>query len=72
MKIGVVGLGKMGANIALNLLDQGVEVVGYDIDNNSRMLASKQGISVVSSIQSLVSELPKRKDMVDGSKRESD
>ena len=61
MKIGVVGLGKMGANIALNLLDQGVEVVGYDIDNNSRMLASKQGISVVSSIQSLVSELPKRK-----------
>ena len=61
MKIGVVGLGKMGANIALNLLDQGVEVVGYDIDNNSRMLASKQGIPVVSSIQSLVSELPKRK-----------
>ncbi|WP_106495896.1 phosphogluconate dehydrogenase (NAD(+)-dependent, decarboxylating) [Lentibacillus sp. Marseille-P4043] len=30
MKLGMVGLGKMGLNLALNLADHGHEVVGYD------------------------------------------
>lgn len=33
VKVGVVGLGTMGGNIALNLIDQGYEVYGYDLDS---------------------------------------
>ena len=32
MQVGIVGLGKMGLNLALNLADQKYDVVGYDVD----------------------------------------
>ncbi|MGC9047422.1 MAG: NAD(P)-binding domain-containing protein [Caldisphaera sp.] len=35
MKIAVIGLGRMGRGIALNLLRKGYEVSGFDIDENS-------------------------------------
>ncbi|MFP4175086.1 MAG: phosphogluconate dehydrogenase (NAD(+)-dependent, decarboxylating) [Halobacteriales archaeon] len=31
-EVGVVGLGKMGSNVAKNLVGQGYDVVGYDVD----------------------------------------
>ena len=31
LKVGVIGLGPMGGNIAGNLLKKGFDVVGYDI-----------------------------------------
>ena len=30
MEIGIIGLGKMGLNLALNLTDHGHKVIGYD------------------------------------------
>ena len=36
MKIRLMGLGKMGANLALNLNDHGHEVVGYDLSLEAR------------------------------------
>ena len=30
MRIGLIGLGKMGYNLALNLQSKAIEVVGYD------------------------------------------
>ncbi|MGE5222597.1 MAG: NAD(P)-binding domain-containing protein [Omnitrophica WOR_2 bacterium] len=33
-KIGVVGLGVMGHNLALNMERNGFPVAGYDLDNN--------------------------------------
>lgn len=36
MKIGMVGLGKMGANMASRLRDHDIEVVGYDIASEDR------------------------------------
>ena len=61
MKIGVVGLGKMGSNIAHNLLDNHVEVVGYDINDEIRKSVADQGIDVAHSLDALFQSLPERK-----------
>ena len=34
MKVGIIGLGKMGFNLACNMLEKNIEVIGYDIDFN--------------------------------------
>jgi 6-phosphogluconate dehydrogenase len=34
-EVGVVGLGKMGSNVAKNLVGQGYRVVGYDVDDDA-------------------------------------
>ena len=57
MKIGVVGLGKMGANIALNLMDHGHEVVGFDASDVAREKAGQEGITAVASMAELVGSL---------------
>lgn len=61
MKIGVVGLGKMGSNIAHNLLDNHVEAVGYDINDEVRKSVADQGIDVAHSLDALFQSLPERK-----------
>ena len=50
MKIGVVGLGKMGANVALNLMDHGHEAVGFDASAEAREKAAREGITAVASM----------------------
>jgi 6-phosphogluconate dehydrogenase len=39
-EVGVVGLGKMGSNVAENLVGQGYRVVGYDVDAEARQEAA--------------------------------
>ena len=34
MNVGIIGLGKMGFNLACNMLEKNIEVKGYDIDLN--------------------------------------
>ncbi len=34
MKIGIIGLGKMGFNLACNMLEKNINVIGYDIDSS--------------------------------------
>jgi len=46
MKIGVVGLGKMGLNLALNMKTKGYEVIGYDISEDVLYYAINNGIEV--------------------------
>ncbi len=53
MQIGVIGLGKMGLNLALNLADHGHEVVGYD----SHAEIEESGFMTVSSIKALIDKL---------------
>ena len=36
-KIGIIGLGLVGAAISYRLIDSGFDVVGYDINNKSRI-----------------------------------
>ncbi|UOQ95393.1 decarboxylating 6-phosphogluconate dehydrogenase [Halobacillus shinanisalinarum] len=58
MKVGMVGLGKMGLNLTLNLLDHGHEVVGYDTDLTVQEKISYEQFSYQDSLAKLVSELP--------------
>ena len=53
MQIGVIGLGKMGLNLALNLNDHGHEVFGYD----SYAAVEESGFTKTSSIEELISKL---------------
>ncbi|WP_404452264.1 decarboxylating 6-phosphogluconate dehydrogenase [Virgibacillus necropolis] len=55
MKIGIIGLGKMGLNLALNLIDHDHEIVGHD--NNSVNVDNKK-LQIKTSIADLVQELP--------------
>ncbi|MDQ0429293.1 6-phosphogluconate dehydrogenase [Planomicrobium stackebrandtii] len=53
MEIGIIGLGKMGLNLALNLVDHNHKVVGYD----SHATIEESDFSQVSSIEEMVKEL---------------
>ena len=57
MKIGLVGLGKMGHNLALNLNDNGHEVIGFDLSEESRTSAEKNGITTATSFSEQISRL---------------
>lgn len=58
MEIGVVGLGKMGLNIALNLIDHGHRAVGYDACADALAQAQNSGVEAAESMEELVSSLP--------------
>ena len=53
MKIKLIGLGKMGLNIALNLKDHNYEVIGYSKTKATRDIANEKGIQTVNNIESL-------------------
>lgn len=53
MQIGIIGLGKMGLNLAHNLVDHGHEVIGYD----SHAAIEESGFKITSSIKELVGEM---------------
>ena len=57
MKIGFVGLGKMGRNMVENLLDHGHEVVVYDLSREAVTVAVQKGASPADSFEDLVSRL---------------
>ncbi|HWO96179.1 MAG TPA: decarboxylating 6-phosphogluconate dehydrogenase [Bacillus sp. (in: firmicutes)] len=59
MKLGMIGLGKMGANLVLNLLDHQHSVVAYDVNPEAVQQSAEKGASPASSIQDLVSQLEK-------------
>ena len=51
MKIGIIGLGKMGLNLALNAKEHDFEVVGFDVSTESVEKAKKSGLNVSNSIE---------------------
>lgn len=57
MNIGVVGLGKMGFNLSLNLLDHSHEVIVYDINQEAVENLSKHGAVGAATISELVDRL---------------
>ncbi|WP_099159269.1 phosphogluconate dehydrogenase (NAD(+)-dependent, decarboxylating) [Virgibacillus ndiopensis] len=59
MRIGMVGLGKMGLNLALNLMDHDHEVVGYDNNLATAESVSNNNFTFSNSIEDLVKSLPK-------------
>ncbi|MBX3161842.1 MAG: decarboxylating 6-phosphogluconate dehydrogenase [Deltaproteobacteria bacterium] len=57
MKIGMIGLGRMGANMAARLLDAGHEVVGLDRHPEERTELAKDGAYLVTSYDELIAKL---------------
>jgi 6-phosphogluconate dehydrogenase len=57
MKIGLIGLGKMGFNLALNLKRNGHNVIGYDVNPTPLQAISIEGIAVTNSLEELISAL---------------
>ena len=57
MELGMVGLGRMGGNMALRISKGGHNVVGYDPNQQVVQDYVKQGISGASSLEDLVSKL---------------
>ncbi|HUC36414.1 MAG TPA: decarboxylating 6-phosphogluconate dehydrogenase [Acidimicrobiales bacterium] len=57
MKIGMVGLGKMGANMTHRLLEKGHEVVAFDLSAEARTSVASKGALTASSLEELVSKL---------------
>ncbi len=60
-EIAIIGLGKMGLNLALNLKDKGILVYGYTKGEDGRLQAEKEGIKVAKSIDDLMSFFEDRK-----------
>jgi 6-phosphogluconate dehydrogenase len=59
MDIAMIGLGKMGANMAQRLLRGGHRVVGFDPAAGARKALSDQGAEVAESLAAMVAKLPK-------------
>ncbi len=61
MKIGFVGLGKMGGNMVERLLQGKHQVVAYDRSLEAVNLSSGKGAEAASSLEDLVEKLPEKK-----------
>lgn len=58
MNLGMIGLGRMGANMAQRLVRGGHRVVGFAPSTVDRETAASHGVEVVDSVRALVSALP--------------
>lgn len=58
MKLGFIGLGKMGARMVCRLLERGHTVVVYDRSRNAVVSAAEQGAEPADSLEQLVLALP--------------
>ncbi|MBY0196389.1 phosphogluconate dehydrogenase (NAD(+)-dependent, decarboxylating) [Priestia megaterium] len=58
MKIGLIGLGKMGYNLSLNLMDNHHEVVAYDVNKEAVEKLANEGATGAFTVEELVNELP--------------
>ncbi|GCD83822.1 6-phosphogluconate dehydrogenase [Parageobacillus thermoglucosidasius] len=57
MKVGLIGLGKMGLNLGKNLIDHQYEVVAFDVNANAVEEIKKYGAKGASSLKELVLSL---------------
>ncbi len=58
MKIGMIGLGKMGANMVTRLMNDGHELVVYDVNETAVSEMAKNGAFGVNNIGNLIGNLP--------------
>ena len=57
MKLGMIGLGKMGANMSRRLVRDGHEVVGFDLDESAVQELEDDGATGAAALHDLVDEL---------------
>lgn len=61
MKVGIIGLGKMGLNLALNLKENNIDVVGFDVSSQARQKASENQLVIKDSQEELLQSLDEKK-----------
>ncbi len=61
MQIGLIGLGKMGFNLALNMHNHGHDILAFDLNPDVTDSIKEKGIAVAGSIEDLVRSLKGRK-----------
>lgn len=61
MEVGMIGLGKMGLNLAANMVTEGIQVTGYDLSQESLSEARSQGIKTAETLEELMEKLPSEK-----------
>ncbi|OHE41826.1 MAG: 6-phosphogluconate dehydrogenase (decarboxylating) [Tenericutes bacterium GWF2_57_13] len=59
MKIGLVGLGKMGYQLALNMKSHQIEVVATDVSASQREKIALEGVTTAVSVEALIEALPR-------------
>jgi 6-phosphogluconate dehydrogenase len=57
MRIGMIGLGKMGANMSRRLMDDGHQVVGFDLDPDAVATLEDDGADGATALDALVDRL---------------
>ena len=60
MKLAMIGLGKMGANMVRRLVKDGHELIAYDVDDKSSTALADEhdNVTAVSSLEELIKSLP--------------
>ncbi|PPU93317.1 phosphogluconate dehydrogenase (NAD(+)-dependent, decarboxylating) [Xanthomonas albilineans] len=58
MELGLVGLGRMGANMAERLVRGGHRVVGFDLGEAARSAAQQRAVETVDTMAALIAALP--------------
>ena len=61
MKIGLIGLGKMGFNLALNAMENNHQIIAYDKIRDKIKNIAKEGANPAYSIKELVDNLLEKK-----------
>ncbi len=62
MKLAMIGLGKMGGNMAARLLRNNIEVVGFDFNHDTvSQLVAKEGMEGARSVEEAIQRLPEQK-----------
>ena len=61
MQIGIIGLGKMGFNLALNLKRNGYDVVANDVNSEFLQNISREGIQTATTLNKLTEKLKDRR-----------
>lgn len=57
MKLGYLGLGKMGYNMVARLKEKGHEIIGYDPDENARTKTAELGVEVADTYAGVIDKL---------------
>ena len=57
MQLGMVGLGRMGANLVRRLMGDGHDCVVYDVNADAVALLEKEGATGASSYEDIVAKL---------------
>jgi 6-phosphogluconate dehydrogenase len=61
MEIGLVGLGKMGFNLALNMKNKGHDVFAFDINESALRSIASHGVQTVTSLKDLAEKLSSKR-----------